>query len=466
MIIKTLKWPLLVVCLLALWITENSIDAPTADDQGLSKRPKSVPVDQNAYELLKHMDSEDFELSGHGEIGVLLRRHIERELWDEVFATKALEEHASIIDDILVAIDRPYFQFPNDEDSPTLSNYASFSNAHNLILLKSLSLKKRGDTDEALKWLLISARYSRMMLEGSSNLIEYMVSLTMNFRSVSLLHYYLRDRDVVALHYDQVQEVIRQIPDYKNDGFSQVFAGEYRYSLRLVADERSKPIGQRIQEHLDSRKYWSELQASGEDTEDYMPSYIHLIQTLIPHYYFHLNEFKTAYAPRITALEEKTTNDCSNLSFTSGSWKPSWMGWLSPNSQADEWLAQGTDQYEPFFHRRCLAHVYYDAVRATIGLLRYGLDNDGLPDDLSTLVPNHLDKLPMDYFTGGPLQFSKENQWFYSVGVNFTDDKGATDAIYEGRCLKSAPCYNNPTIPIFPEEKPQTCDDTVKESPQ
>lgn len=65
---------------------------------------------------------------------------------------------------------------------------------------------------------------------------------------------------------------------------------------------------------------------------------------------------------------------------------------------------------------------------AQIGLAvdRYVLTYAGLPDSLDALVPDYLDRVPLDPFDGQPLRYRRVGEGFvvYSVGKNLVDDGG------------------------------------------
>jgi hypothetical protein len=62
-----------------------------------------------------------------------------------------------------------------------------------------------------------------------------------------------------------------------------------------------------------------------------------------------------------------------------------------------------------------------------------------------------MDVIPLDYFSGKPLLYSREKGWLYSVGLNHHDDGGSTEGFNKGRCFDNhtdSQCSNNPTFPI------------------
>jgi hypothetical protein len=70
------------------------------------------------------------------------------------------------------------------------------------------------------------------------------------------------------------------------------------------------------------------------------------------------------------------------------------------------------------------ANVRLQATRTILALRAYQLLHGNLPADLSALVPEFLDKVPIDDFDGQPLRYSRERKMVYSVATNLKDDGG------------------------------------------
>ena len=73
-----------------------------------------------------------------------------------------------------------------------------------------------------------------------------------------------------------------------------------------------------------------------------------------------------------------------------------------------------------------------DAARQAVALRLYRIQHGRYPDRLADLVPDFLDKLPTDPFSGGSYVYRKEGKGFiiYSLGNNMIDDAGTEDATH------------------------------------
>jgi hypothetical protein len=75
-------------------------------------------------------------------------------------------------------------------------------------------------------------------------------------------------------------------------------------------------------------------------------------------------------------------------------------------------------------------HAHCEAAAAqaqtVLMLRRYANEHETYPETLDSLVPDYLSTLPIDPFSGTPLEYSRTGNGFllYSVGRNRTDDGG------------------------------------------
>jgi hypothetical protein len=61
-----------------------------------------------------------------------------------------------------------------------------------------------------------------------------------------------------------------------------------------------------------------------------------------------------------------------------------------------------------------------------IALKSYTFDNGHLPETLKSLVPDYLDSIPSDPFSGAPLLYSKEMKLLWSIGNDFKNTNGVS----------------------------------------
>ena len=96
-----------------------------------------------------------------------------------------------------------------------------------------------------------------------------------------------------------------------------------------------------------------------------------------------------------------------------------------------------------------MAYTQIEAVKAIIAMKLYAKKHGGnYPDSLESLVPEVLNRRPIDYMNGQNLRYSPAKHWFYSLGANLQDDSGSASTCYFNRCFWGLGCKDNPTFPL------------------
>ena len=75
----------------------------------------------------------------------------------------------------------------------------------------------------------------------------------------------------------------------------------------------------------------------------------------------------------------------------------------------------------------CLAESHVSALQVLVALSAYRVQHGAPPDTLDVLVPEWLERVPVDAFDGKPIRYSAENAVVYSVGKDFFDGGGNGD---------------------------------------
>jgi hypothetical protein len=89
-----------------------------------------------------------------------------------------------------------------------------------------------------------------------------------------------------------------------------------------------------------------------------------------------------------------------------------------------------TSAHEKLFVTCGRRQVTFDVLRLRVALTRFKLAKGTYPKDLAQVVPAHLDKLPLDPFSGKPYGYRLEadgNLLLWSVGEDLKDDGGNGD---------------------------------------
>lgn len=438
---KLFKYLSFLMLFVTVWVLLNSIDDSSYNDLGILSNLKSVSDDENGYVVISYLNNSKYKMFDDRLDADRLKRHIEGSEWDQAFVDEVLSEHGKIITDIEAVINKPYFKFPDYESISDIAEYVQFMNASRILILRSIDQANNGNIDEAIEMLITNLKYNqRLKNEENSTLISHMVGLVMQGESVKWLHRFLQFEKIDAKALKKLHAAMDHVGVYEEDGFKKVFYGEFNFAVLFFEEIKAKSIKQRLDDYSGSIDVLS----------IYRPGILEVVQAFIPYYFYHPNEVLSQRAPLMKQLAGQTQNYCNAITFAADKQNPSWFSALSPNSLSEQWVDMGTVLYKDYFYRRCLSHIYYDSVRSFIGIRQYMLEKGGLPDSLEQLTPKYLKRLPIDYFNGETLNYSKEKGWLYSVGTTFENNNGSEDSIYYGRCMNSEPCYESPTVLIVP----------------
>ena len=80
------------------------------------------------------------------------------------------------------------------------------------------------------------------------------------------------------------------------------------------------------------------------------------------------------------------------------------------------------------------------ATRVLFAIKCYKRKTGRLPDALDALVPEYIDKVPLDPYDGRPMRYSREKKRVYSIGEDLKDVGGLDGAEFSDR--------DEPTFPI------------------
>jgi hypothetical protein len=87
-------------------------------------------------------------------------------------------------------------------------------------------------------------------------------------------------------------------------------------------------------------------------------------------------------------------------------------------------------------HKFALCQTMLDCATVACALERHRLAQGVYPDDLASLVPRLLEKIPSDVISGQPLKYRRTDDGrfvLYSVGWNQTDDGGQAALTKDGK---------------------------------
>lgn len=100
---------------------------------------------------------------------------------------------------------------------------------------------------------------------------------------------------------------------------------------------------------------------------------------------------------------------------------------LTPNAVGRILLGLLIPAMDAMQERRCRMECTVSATKIILACKLRNVKEPGLPQDLQSLVPEHLPAVPRDPFDGKPFRYSYTNAIIYSVGKDLKDSGGSTN---------------------------------------
>lgn len=425
--------------LLVIWFVYGSIDASNFDDQGLLQTLVPVPDRDNGYQEIAYTQKQGFQLFDSSTFSKVMR-HTWQQEWDDNFVRTLLQNHENTMAKAIATTKFKSFKFSGYSSLKDIPSYQAVVSMARLLILQSMSYAKAGRKDRAMDYFESAVFFSeKIKTESNHVLLSYMVGLAMQSEALLWLHHMTTDNSLRRNHFIKLLTVLDRIPQYKQDSFAAVFSGELAISKMVFNEYTQQSFFQRWTQYKEG-SIW--LLDEKHKTKRDIAGLLHVF---FPDYAYQKNRSLTLMAVNNKKMAEHSHLYCRYID--TNSQEPTWIDALRPNAMA--YLDRpSVDIYQSYFLRRCFAHAYVAGLKAIVAARLYRLDKHQWPPHFEALVPEYLNSLPIDPFDGSVLKYSKENQWFYSVGKNFLDDGGSSRAYYIKSCELNDVCARNPTFPL------------------
>lgn len=454
-IIKLLKWVVIFLIALSIWIGLNSIDEDLTDEAKKYLAVDDIADADNGYVDISLIDEAEFKTVSDGCSRskfekITLGTELDVEYAQEVLSDK--QEALSSLDGL---VSKPSFKFPESEDPFSMPSFSKIIDLNKLNIMASILHAKSGEFDKAIsvaeKSIIFSQRIKNL---ENQKLISYLISLRMESDALNWVHTLVLEYDLDNEQLGKISRLFEQIKGYKSDSFSEVIWGEFRYSYDLSNHMFDSIVSMRFDAYEFDENFWNFSLTDYFSERTYKEDLFGLTNALIPSYYTHPNETANMVLDNYKSFAELSAEYCKDINIKNvnikgrkARWDISWLDIVSPNSAGEIWGQSGF-HFSNHFKTNCRSHAYAEGVKTVVALKRFEADKGYLPENLQQLVPEYLNTLPIDPFDGNPLRYSKKDLWVYSVGVNYLDDGGDAEGQYSFSCNEEDKCFMNPTVKI------------------
>lgn len=438
-----------------IWIFVGSIDRDGYDDLGLTEIFKELSDERNGFREIAYTQKKGFRGIPTGMNTETLRKHVKQEGWDHAAVTSLVETHAEDINNVVKVTEYDRFQFPVGENVlEGLPIYGPIVDASRLLVVSSMQKVRLANFAQAI-FLAGKAAHFAQQVKTEENywLISHMIGLAMQHESIAWIHHLANNYELEPSQYAALSISLEPIPSYHDDKFKNMFSGEFNFSMRHLQDTNNRPFTERWDDWWYDNEGWDDdINGDEGSAASFSPEdALYFVHMLFPRFTIHANEDAHQAAKFYSKLSVLAESYCSVSDYPSKaeSYTPSWTDILKPNSMMKLWRRNELD-FAGFYIRRCFGHAHIESTKAIVAIKHYEAETGTLPNSLDELVPSYLNSLPVDPFSGGPMGYSKENAWLYSVGTNFSDDGGSKSGYYIRRCENNERCKVNPTFPFVP----------------
>jgi len=266
--------------------------------------------------------------------------------------------------------------------------------------LETTALMKERNFDAALTQLEELLRLTYRTVEGSSNLIAYLVATSLQSTVAELSFNILAEGNLSAAQVDKMERLWQNDPAAKT-ALGEAFRGEPFFKILL---ETPGPL-------FDNEFYPEPLPAGSRlllKKNMTLNRYHRLMGKMIE------GLFQPANSWNETKLAEvqREIRPAPSLQYF---FNPNFVGDFKVNGDMANWFKLMKSMPKVFFFPR--------AMRVRVALYRRQAAHDGqVPATLDALVPEYLAEIPADPWNGKPLLWDEASRTIYAVGDDWRDD--------------------------------------------
>jgi hypothetical protein len=370
----------------------------TVNDKELQFPRASIPEGSNAFDVLQTATNRLWWPDKQSDqLDDLLRNTN----WNDSLASTFLSSNRETLADWDAAAKLPDFQVPEFNFNDLAPYLAEWKQLSQVAELRENFLLHNGQDKEAFDKIMDHIQLGQQMQNAHGPLIDYLVGAAVNSMGLLQMQHWVGKTHLTS---KQLKDYVRQLqlnPDEEGDAFANTIKAEYQYQVGML-----------------------EAICQGKITNSDPDEFYFRPVRFLP--VFNFSQTKALFAMEDLKLVKAAPHHFSETKLSD--WELHQPGvvsmFLSGNPAGQILYYMSMPAVIPSLATKSKGDVQLQATRTILALRAYQLTHGNLPPDLSALVPEFLNEVPVDDFDGQPLRYSAERKIVYSVGKNLKDDGG------------------------------------------
>lgn len=412
----------LVVYTLPSFLVVFGKDVPPPQDGDLQVTRVTISKEQNGYE---DMTQAAAALQEPIDLAKRFSGIVDGTDWDEAYINNLLTQNAGVSPLVTSAVTKPIFQDPLYAVPASITFASSVVNTSlngwrgvaRVTLIDALSKAKQGDTKGALDEALAVSQITQKIEASNAPLLEYLVTIAIQSSAAQVMRNVAHNSTMTSVDLAPYIRSIAAEQKSAESGLVTAFKLEYLFHKAGISEIASRQSSDT-----------TDTSALAATTSQEVAMRV-LGQRSKNRYYFRPNEVIKDLAADARGLIVDSKEPCNVIGHrekTQQAPNSVFFLYVTPNATGKLLHDISTISLLPAIIKKCEDQLTLSATATVFALKAFHTDHGDYPAELSELVPQYLEAIPYDPFSGLYLKYSREKKIIYSVGKDNKDDGGSS----------------------------------------
>ena len=387
-------------------------DIPPQNYTNLMPHYREVPDALNAVPLLLKAKE---AIVGLDDMTRKLRNYQRGKItWDTEYWAKKIEQNQKAQQIIFQAAKKPWFQIPLSESPGSeITGLMAVLPILKFEQIHIIQAIENGQIEEAAKLLHLTMQISQKTMSADAGLIGYLVAVASYQQSLQMAEMVIGHPKCNLQHLKTIQKCLDEIPS-PCARLQEAFRYEFRLSTKWMGDI--------YQGRLKYRDLFGGIERHGMDDRGFQ-----LLARLAmqPNRTFKMHAEAMRYGilcaetPRWKRAKLPKPDVIKRLEK-----KPNRWAYLSTNGIGELFFDMTLPPILRQVEKLDAIETQIHSVQLLCALRNYHIVNGTLPKELKNLVPNVIQRIPIDPYDGKLLRYSREKKRIWSIGTDGKDEGG------------------------------------------